>query len=134
MGLIAIDTQASTVAGQVILFLTTILGFAVAIYRENRNRKWAEEDRKRLAEEMRANTRVTKETAAKVEQLPEKMKTQADELNATLDKITATHLETAQEASSAATLAQTTAKEAKETASEVKETLGRIETKVNGKS
>jgi methyl-accepting chemotaxis protein len=130
MGLLAaID---NTIVGQIVLFLTTVLGFFVAIYRENRNHRWAEEERKRLAIEMAANTETTKETAAKVEQLPEKMKAQADDLNATLDKITATHLETAQEAASAATLAQTTAKEARAAAGEVKETLERIETKVNG--
>jgi hypothetical protein len=35
--------------GQLILFLTTISGFAYQIYKENRNRRWEVEDRKALA-------------------------------------------------------------------------------------
>jgi hypothetical protein len=42
------DTSLSKpVIGQIVLFLTTVAGFAYTIYRENRNRRWDLEDRER---------------------------------------------------------------------------------------
>jgi hypothetical protein len=50
-----------TMLGQIILFLTTISGFAYQIYKENRKRRWEVEDRAALAvkvEEVKQNAAV----------------------------------------------------------------------------
>lgn len=50
--------------GQVVIFLTTVLGFGYNIYRENRNRRWDLEDRRIAREEnQRAQQKVSNELA-----------------------------------------------------------------------
>lgn len=46
-----------TSLGQIILFLTTLTGFGIQIYRENRNRTWARQDRDDERNERRRDTR-----------------------------------------------------------------------------
>src|SRR5688572_11512617 len=49
-----------TVLGQLVLLLTTIAGFVYTVYRENRNRRWDLEDRKRAREELTAHVEEQK--------------------------------------------------------------------------
>jgi hypothetical protein len=50
--------------GQIILFLTTVLGFVITIYRENRNRRWDLEDRERTAKALVAQVDTVSKTLA----------------------------------------------------------------------
>lgn len=51
---------------QWITFLTMIVGFGLQIYRENRARRWAEEERAQLAAKVEANGKVQKSNHAEV--------------------------------------------------------------------
>lgn len=57
--------MSDTAVGQIILFFTTLAGFGIQIYRENRKRKWDMEDRAAIAA---ALARHTEEVAAKLDQ------------------------------------------------------------------
>lgn len=46
------DYTVSTITGQIIILITTILGFIYTVYRENRNRRWDLEDRERARKEL----------------------------------------------------------------------------------
>lgn len=52
LGVVALETSPTTyqadmdptiIIGQIVLFLTTVIGFGIQLYRESRNRRWAEE-------------------------------------------------------------------------------------------
>jgi gas vesicle protein len=80
-----------TVIGQIVVVVTTILGFAYTIYRENRNRRWDLEDRKRAREELQT---LTTSTATKLEttvehratELATALSSRATELAQTVDR------------------------------------------------
>lgn len=44
------SSMSEVVVGQIVLFLTTLVGFAYQLYVQKRNRKWDLEDRKAIAE------------------------------------------------------------------------------------
>lgn len=48
--------------GQIVTFLTVVLGFAITAWRENRNRHWAEQDRQVAAQQVAADRKQEIET------------------------------------------------------------------------
>lgn len=78
-----------TITGQVILFLTTILGIGVQIYRENRARRWAKEDAEALArkvDEQRIETeRIVRHVGNNVSQQVANKALEADEKRKVLE-------------------------------------------------
>jgi hypothetical protein len=54
------------IVGQIAILITTLAGFAIQIYRENRARKWAKEDAEALAKKVEA---TAKETAIETEKI-----------------------------------------------------------------
>lgn len=68
-----------TAIGQIILFLTTLVGFGIQIYRESRNRTWLRQDREDERAERREDAFVSAQKASErhVEVLTE-VKTNTD--------------------------------------------------------
>lgn len=59
------EAESTTLVGQFLLFLTTVIGFGIQMYRESRNRKWDLEDRKNARREMESKVEsVKQETVA----------------------------------------------------------------------
>lgn len=49
------------ILGQILIFLTTVIGFGIQMYRESRNRKWDLADRAAAREQMKAEMQTVKE-------------------------------------------------------------------------
>ena len=87
----------ATMIGQAILFLTTVVGILVQIYRENRSRRWAKEDAadlerkvKEQAESVKQQTEsIVRQVGHNVEQavtsVADEAREQRDQIKAKLD-------------------------------------------------
>lgn len=78
----------ATTVGQIILFLTTLIGIGVTIYRENRSRQWAKEDAAELAESVEEKAAALAQSVeAKAASLAETVVTKAEEVKVETEEI-----------------------------------------------
>lgn len=78
----------ATTVGQIILFLTTLLGIGVTIYRENRSRQWAKEDAAELAKEVERKAAILATAVeAKADSLAETVVTTAEGVKEDTERI-----------------------------------------------